>query len=95
MGASHNLRRVFFFFFLYYFSSARKWTNCAIVPMRPMRPSRLNEDLNRRQLALEEMKRVRFFKNAYRNVRKAYFDRRTTQSEFCFETNILCNQRSV
>ena len=38
----------FFFFFLYYFSSARKWTNCAIVPMRPMRPSRLNEDLNRR-----------------------------------------------
>ena len=64
--------------------------------MRPMRPSRLNEDLNRRQLALEEMKRVGFFKNAYRNVRKAYFDRRTTQSEFCFETNILCNYvRSV
>ena len=95
MGASHNLRRVLFFFFLYYFSSARKWTNCAIVPMRPMRPSRLNEDLNRRQLALEEMKRVGFFKNAYRNVRKAYFDRRTTQSEFCFETNILSNRRSV
>ena len=46
-------------------------------------------------LALEEMKRVGFFKNAYRNVRKAYFDRRTTQSEFCFETNILCNRRSV
>ena len=42
MGTSHNLRRVFFF--LYYVSSARKWTNCAIVPMRPMRPSRLNED---------------------------------------------------
>ena len=36
------------FFFLFYFSSARKWTNCAIVPIRPMRPSRLNEDLNRR-----------------------------------------------
>ena len=36
-----------------------------------------------------------FSKNAYRNVRKAYFDGRTTQSEFCFETNILCNQRSV
>ena len=34
------------------------------------------------------------FQNAYRNVRKAYFDRRTTQSEFCFETN-LCNRRSV
>ena len=34
--------------FLYYVSSARKWTNCAIVPMRLMRPSRLNEDLNRR-----------------------------------------------
>ena len=46
-------------------------------------------------LALEEMKRVRFFKNAYRNVRKAYFDRPSTQSEFCFETNILCNRRSV
>ena len=46
-------------------------------------------------LGLEEMKRVRFFKNAYRNVRKAYFDRRTTQSEFCFEINILCDRRSV
>ena len=43
----------------------------------------------------EEMKRLGFFKNAYHNVRKAYFDRRTTQSEFCFETNILCNRRSV
>ena len=36
-----------------------------------------------------------FFKNAYRNVRKAYFDRRTTEREFCFETNILCDRRSV
>ena len=44
---------------------------------------------------LAEGKRVGFFKNAYRNVCKAYFDRRTTQSEFCFETNILCNRRSV
>ena len=51
--------------------------------------------LEKAPLALEEMKRVGFFKNAYRNVRKAYFDRRTTQSEFCFETNILCNRRSV
>ena len=41
------------------------------------------------------MKQVGFFKNAYRNVRKAYFDRRTTQSEFCFEINILCDRRSV
>ena len=41
------------------------------------------------------MKRVGFFKNAYRNVRKAYFDRRTTQSEFCFEINILGDRRSV
>ena len=41
------------------------------------------------------MKRVGFFKNAYRIVRKAYFDRRTTQSEFCFEINILCDRRSV
>ena len=41
------------------------------------------------------MKRVGFFKNAYRNVRKAYVDRRTTQSEFCFEINILCDRRSV
>ena len=55
-----------------------------------MRPSDLKEDL-----ALEEMKRVRFFKNAYRNIRNAYFARQTTQSEFCFETNILCNRRSV
>ena len=39
--------------------------------------------------SLEETKRPGFFKNAYRNVRKAFFDRRTTQSEFCFETNIL------
>ena len=45
--------------------------------------------------SLEETKRPGFFKNAYRNVRKAYFDRRTTQSEFCFETNILSNRRSV
>ena len=37
------------------------------------------------------MKRVGFFKNTYHNVRKAYFDRRTTQSEFCFEINILCD----
>ena len=45
--------------------------------------------------SLEETKRTGFFKNAYRNVREAYFDRRTTQSEFCFETNILCNRGSV
>ena len=32
--------------------------------------------------SLEETKRPGFFKNAYRNVREAYFDRRTTQSEF-------------
>ena len=31
----------------------------------------------------------------FQDVRKAYFDRRTTQSEFCFETSILCNRRSV
>ena len=36
-----------------------------------------------------------FFKNVYRNVPKAYFDRRTTHSEFYFEINILCDQRSV
>ena len=47
------------------------------------------------QRSLEEMKRVRFFKNVYRNVRKAYFDRQTTQSEFYFANNILCNRRSV
>ena len=44
---------------------------------------------------LEEMKLRGFFKNAYRNVRKAYFDKRTTQSEYCFETNIVCDRRSV
>ena len=41
------------------------------------------------------MKRLGFFKNACRNVRKAYFDRRTTPSEFCFEASILCNRRSL
>ena len=50
--------------------------------------------LEQAPLAFEEMKRAGFFKNAYRNVRKAYFDRGTTQSEFCFETNILCNRWS-
>ena len=39
--------------------------------------------------------RVGFFKNVYRNVRKAYFDRRTTHSEFYFANNIICNRRSV
>ena len=34
----HNLRWVLFFFW-YYFSSARKWTNCAIVPMMPWQPT--------------------------------------------------------
>ena len=34
-------------------------------------------------------------KNTYRNVRKDYFDGRATQSQFCLETNILCNRRSV
>ena len=91
MGTGHNLRR---FFFLYYFSSARKWTNCAIVPVRPSQPSHalVPGQLKR---SLEETKRPGFFKNAYRNVREAYFDRRTTQSEFCFETDILCKRRSV
>ena len=88
MGTRHNLRRVFSFF-LYYVSSARKWTNCAIVFACS---SSLTAEAER---SLEETKRPGFFKNAYRNVREAYFDRRTTQSEFCFETNILCNRRSV
>ena len=34
------MRRVFF---LYYVSSARKWTNCAIVPLRPCGLHILNE----------------------------------------------------
>ena len=63
--------------------------------MRPMRPSHAQRTLEEMPLALEEMKRVGFFKNAYRNVRKANFDRQITQGEFCFETNILCNRRSV
>ena len=41
----------------------------------------------------EEEKRVEFSKNVYRDVRKVYFERRTTRNEFCFETNILCNRR--
>ena len=68
--------------------------NRAIVPMRPLHPSHalFPWQLKRR---LEETKRPGFFKNAYRNVRKTWFDRRITQSEFSFETNILCNGRSV
>ena len=31
------------FFFLYYVSSARKWINCAIVPLRPCGFRMLNE----------------------------------------------------
>ena len=69
MGAGHNMLWVF----LYYFSSARKWTNCTIVPMRPLRPSHA---LFPRQLkrTLQETKRPGVFKNAFRNVRKGYFD---------------------
>ena len=37
------IKCVGFFFFLYYFSSARKWTNCAIVPLRPCGLRMLNE----------------------------------------------------
>ena len=40
-------------------------------------------------------KRLEFFKNAYRNVRKVNFDKRSTQNEFCFETSILCSRRSA
>ena len=58
--------------------------------MRPLRPSYALG-----AIGLEEMKRLGFFKNAYHKVRKAYFARRTTQSEFCFETNIPCNPRPV
>ena len=47
MGTSHKMRR--FSFFLYYVSSARKWTNCTIVPLRPSHAQR----------SLEEMMRVR------------------------------------
>ena len=47
--------------------------------------------------SLEEMMRVAsgIFQECLSYVRKAYFDRRTTQSEFCFETNMLCDRRSV
>ena len=62
--------------------------------MRPMRPSHALVPWQLKR-SLEETKRVKFFKNAYRNVHEAYFDRRTTQSEFCFEINILCDRRSV
>ena len=48
MGTGHKMRWVF----LYYFSSARKWTNCAIVHTRPCGLRMLNR-------SLEEMMRVR------------------------------------
>ena len=59
--------------------------------MRPLRPSHALFSLQLLE-DFKEMKRLGFFKNAYRNVCKAYFVRRTTQSEFCFETNILCDR---
>ena len=52
------------------FSSARKWTNCAIVPMRPLRPSHASFPWQLKR-SVEETKRPGFFKNAcHRNVRK-------------------------
>ena len=58
----------------YYVSFARKWSNCAIIPMRPLRTSYA---LFPRQLkrSLEEIKRLGLFNNFCRNVRKDYFDR--------------------
>ena len=66
----------------------RNSTHEALRPSHALFPWQLKQ-------SPKEEKRVGFFKNAYRNVRKAHVDRRTTQSEFCFEINILCDRRSV
>ena len=72
MGAGQNMLWIF----LYYFSPARKWTNCAIVPMKPLRPSHALFPWQLKR-SLQETKRPGVFKNAFRNVRKAYFDSET------------------
>ena len=63
-------------------------THEALWPSHPLFPWQLKR-------SLKEEKQVGFLKDAYCNVCKVYFERRTTQNEFCFETNILCNRRSV
>ena len=70
-GTGHKMHWVFY---VLYVSSATKWTNCAIVPMKPWRPLHSLR-------SLEEMMRVasgNFQECLDRNIRKAYFDRRTS-----------------
>ena len=59
-----------------------KLRNSTLEALRPSHAQRSLNDVSKM--------RVGFFKNVYRNVRKAY---RTTQSEFYFANNILCNRR--
>ena len=66
----------------------RNSTHEALRPSHALFPRQLKQ-------SLEEEKRVGIFKNAYPNVRKVYFDRGTTQSEFRFKITILCDRRSV
>ena len=75
---------------LYYVSSAMvKLHNNTLEALRPSHVQR----------SLEEMMRVRcewdFSRMFIAMSEKAYFDRRTTHSEFYFANNILCNRRSV
>ena len=69
-------------FFLYYFSSARKWTNCAIVPLRPcgLRTLYFSESWNEtsKKWSNEDFSRMLIVMS----VKPTYFDRRTTQSEW-------------
>ena len=104
MGTGHNMRRVFFYsypghrlwarvincvgFFFVLFVLLRNSTReafatfaCSISLKAEAKPRR-NEATG-------------IFQECLSYVRKAYFDRRTTQSEFCFKTNILCDRRSV
>ena len=90
VGTGHKMRWVFFCITFPPLQNEQiaqyyPWGLSSFDPLFPGQPKR----------SFEETKRLGFSKNAYRNVRKAYFDKRTTQSEFCFETNILCNRRSV
>ena len=71
-----------------------KLRNSTLEALRPSHAQRSLKEMKPQRNDASKM-RVGFFKNVYRNVREAYFDRRTTHSEFYFVNNILCNRRSM
>ena len=62
-----------------------KLRNSTLEALRPSHAQRSLNDASKMRMG--------FFKNVYLNVRKAYFDRGTTQSEFYFANSILYNRR--